>query len=133
MIQCNKRQWVLLPRYFYGDFGGPARRGGGHAPVEELPRTWLVWRSAAQVKRISRLQWNDGFLPGFGPSRGDLCRRAIRPLETFETAMAMLRASRAGFGSPEQRRKSISPRGQAPRAGPPMIRIAPSPPKPSRR
>ena len=38
--------------------------------------------------------------------------------------MAMLRASRAGFGSPEQRRKSISPHGQAPRSGPPMIRIA---------
>jgi hypothetical protein len=31
------------------------------------------------VKPISRSQWNDGFRPDSGPSRGDPCRRALRP------------------------------------------------------
>ena len=31
------------------------------------------------VKPISRSQWNDGFGADSGPSRGDACRRALRP------------------------------------------------------
>ena len=35
---------------------------------------------ARAVKSNSRSQWNDRFRPDSGPSRGDPCRRAIRPL-----------------------------------------------------
>jgi hypothetical protein len=39
------------------------------------------------VTPISRSQWNDGFGSDSGPSRGDSCRRAIRPIEALTGAI----------------------------------------------
>ena len=36
-------------------------------------------RQQRAVKGISRSQWNDAFPADSGPSRGDPCRRALRP------------------------------------------------------
>ena len=47
------------------------------------------------VNPISGSHWNAGFRPHSGPSRGDPCRRALRPFETFsQTSQATDRAHR---------------------------------------
>ena len=41
------------------------------------------------VMRLSRSQWNDSYGAHSGPSRGECCRRALRPTTTFTAANAM--------------------------------------------
>ena len=40
------------------------------------------------VKPISRSQWNGGYGADSGPSRGDPCRRAFRPIEASTDAIS---------------------------------------------
>jgi hypothetical protein len=42
-------------------------------------------------KPISRSQWKDGFGADSGPSRGDRCRRALRPIEASKTVVCYVR------------------------------------------
>ena len=39
------------------------------------------------VKPISRSQWSDGYGADSGPSRGEPCRRALRPIEASKAAI----------------------------------------------
>jgi hypothetical protein len=43
------------------------------------------------VDPISRSVWNDGFGAHSGPSPGDSCRRAFRPIEASKTAIGDVR------------------------------------------
>src|SRR5580704_5497742 len=53
------------------------------------------------VKPISRSHLNDGFRANSGPSRGDLCRRALRPFATFPDAgLGRPAPARQGGGMP---------------------------------
>jgi hypothetical protein len=52
----------------------------------------MLWRRLGQgllraVNPISRSQRNDGFGAHSGPSRGDPCRRALRPTATYAVAI----------------------------------------------
>jgi hypothetical protein len=52
-------------------------------------------------KPISRSHLNDGFRANSGPSRGDLCRRALRPFATFPDAgVGRPAPARQGGGMP---------------------------------
>ena len=44
-------------------------------------------RALRAVKAISRSQLNDGYGPDSDPSRGDQCRRALRPIEASKAAI----------------------------------------------
>jgi hypothetical protein len=37
------------------------------------------------------VQWNDRYGADSGPSRGDLCRRALRPIEASKTVVCYVR------------------------------------------
>ena len=50
----------------------------------QKPASWAV-------KPISRSQWNDGYGADSGPSRGDPCRRAYRPIEASKTVVCDVR------------------------------------------
>jgi hypothetical protein len=43
------------------------------------------------VKSTPRVQWNDRYGADSGPSRGDLCRRALRPIEASKAAVCYVR------------------------------------------
>ena len=45
----------------------------------------------AAAKPVSRSQRNDGYRADSGPSRGDPCRRAIRPTATSTAAIRNVR------------------------------------------
>jgi class 3 adenylate cyclase/predicted ATPase len=61
----------------------------GFSPTPEMPEIAqaqaLMERLA--VKPISHSQWNDGYGADSGRPRGDPCKRALRPEETFPAAM----------------------------------------------
>ncbi len=48
-------------------------------------------RQLRAVNAISRSQWNDGYGANPGPSRGDPCRRASRPIEASKAAVCYVR------------------------------------------
>jgi len=57
------------------------------------------------VKAISRSQWNDGYGPDCGRSRGGTCRGAIRPIEASKAAVSYVRNT----STPAVRRKDQTP------------------------
>ena len=59
----------------------------------------LAWEAKREgrpleaVKAFSCPQWNDGFRPDSGPSRGDPCRRALRPTQASKAAVCYVRST----------------------------------------
>src|SRR5271166_1467826 len=55
----------------------------------------IPWEAALRaVNPISRSKWNGGFSVHSGPSRGDPCRRALRPIEASKAPIGYVRNSR---------------------------------------
>ena len=55
--------------------------------------------AAAEVKDVSRSQWNVGFGAHSGPSRADSRRLAIRPIEPFAVVTRYARSTSTPAGS----------------------------------
>ena len=85
---CN--QYSLLNRR-RGDAGVDEPR---RSPPFAAFRRTLDRCPLGAVKPSSGSQWNEGFRPDSGPSPGDPCRRALRPLPTFKPLVGNARVGK---------------------------------------